>query len=162
MCINHEATIREEEKRSRRLEISVQKPAVERGGGRGANVLTPPPLTHHSTLCPSWSVDISFKDDVTVILFFSVIFMASTQTWPHRRIWNIKGDNFKRTLSRGLRQDKVFVEALHFLFFIYLGKVICLSLKAGIRKLKYIGCQHLMTFCPGSFCTISSVFYCYC
>jgi hypothetical protein len=37
-----------------------------RGGGGGRSGVRPLPLT--TTLFPSWSVDISFKDDVTVIL----------------------------------------------------------------------------------------------
>ncbi len=47
--------------RSRRLYISVQKLALERGGGR-SNTCIPPPRYH-----PSWSVYISFEDDVTTI-----------------------------------------------------------------------------------------------
>jgi hypothetical protein len=38
---------------------------VERGGVGG---VTPPPYA--TTLFPSWPVDISFKDDVTIILLF--------------------------------------------------------------------------------------------
>ncbi len=60
-----------EENRSRRLLISVQKPARESGGAGG---VTPPPLT--ITLFPRWSVDISFKDDVTVILRFDASYIS--------------------------------------------------------------------------------------
>ncbi len=57
---SHEANIRDgEENRSRRLEISVQKPAVhvKRSGGRPEKRL---PLLI-TTLFPSWSVDIHLK-----------------------------------------------------------------------------------------------------
>jgi len=49
---------------------NTQTTAVERGGG----VSTTFPLL---TTLPSWVVDISLKDDVTVILFLSVSFMAN-------------------------------------------------------------------------------------
>ncbi len=46
-------------------------PHVESSGGGGRSKI---PLL---TILPSWVVDISFKDDVTVILFLSVSFMAN-------------------------------------------------------------------------------------
>ena len=57
-----------EEKRSRRLYISGQKPA---GGRSNASSLIP-------NLFSSLSVNISFKDDVTVILLLGVSFMIQT------------------------------------------------------------------------------------
>ncbi len=54
--------------------MAIEKPAIERGGGF---VVTPPPLT--ITLFPSWYVDISFKDDVAVILLLSISFALLIQ-----------------------------------------------------------------------------------
>jgi hypothetical protein len=62
-----------EENRSRRLYISVLKPAVSGGGGRGWSNASPPFTT---TLFLSGSVDISFKDDVTVIPLLGVSFIS--------------------------------------------------------------------------------------
>ncbi len=60
---------------SRRLYISIQKPAAERDRGRPCHL-------------PSWSENISFKDDVTVILL-RVSFMVGDQSGMHRE--NIRG-----------------------------------------------------------------------
>ncbi len=46
--------------------------------GVGAGGVTPLPLI--TTLIPSCSVDISFKDDVTVILLLAVSFMVASST----------------------------------------------------------------------------------
>jgi hypothetical protein len=49
--------------------------SISRGGdGRRYASPSPPPFT--STLFPSWSGDISFKDDVNVILLLGVSYMA--------------------------------------------------------------------------------------
>jgi hypothetical protein len=53
---------------ARRLKISVQKPAVEKGVCGRSDASPLPPF-------PSVSVDISFKDDVTVSLLLGVFFM---------------------------------------------------------------------------------------
>ncbi len=69
--------ISKEENRPRRLKILVQKPAVERGGGRRSNAWSP----LGTILLPSGSVDISYKDDVAVNLFLSDSFMVLSTGW---------------------------------------------------------------------------------
>jgi hypothetical protein len=54
------------------LNICPEKPALERGGGGRSNAS---PLFHHPV---SLSVDISLRDDVSVILLLGVFFMYST------------------------------------------------------------------------------------
>ncbi len=58
--------------RSRRLPITTQKPAVERGGSGRSNAS--PPQPHPIT---SWFVDVSFKDVVTLLLL-GVSFIVNT------------------------------------------------------------------------------------
>ncbi len=55
----------------RYIKIFIQKPAIDRGGA--SEVMPPLPLA--ATLHIFQSVNISFKDDVTVILLLGVSFM---------------------------------------------------------------------------------------
>jgi hypothetical protein len=58
---------------------------MERGGGGRSNHPRPPP-PHHHILFPRWSDDISFKDDVIVILLRGIFFVVTvTVTLKHQR-----------------------------------------------------------------------------
>jgi len=63
--------------------LTVQKPAVERGG-RGGAVITHPALPSPPPYFPADPWIVHFKDDVTVILLLDVSFMQQQNVLPQK------------------------------------------------------------------------------